>query len=235
MLAKIRDELKTGEWDQFYIIKIARVESNTDRSESEDVLMRICTDKEAFDLGFDPAVTRVVGDSNYMEIKSTLAYNEHTLGYPISVDGRIQTLDARLTIPPALYALKFESKTPDDRRVKARFLDVIGINPFTPDGGILLGFEYIVSESARDKLAPYLKDECSFIPLAVAGVPQPYYIIWVHQIEDALDEERSRLGDDDFCRARNVHFVLYSIWIRSKLLIYSVCHSGSTRWIAISP
>lgn len=160
--------------------------------------MRICTDKEAFDLGFDPAVARVVGDSNYMEIKSTLAHNEHTLGYPISVDRRIQTLGARLTIPPALYALKFESKTPDDRRVKARFLDVMGINPFTPDGGILLGFECIVSESARDKLAPYLKDECSFIPVAVSGVPQPYYILWVHQIEDALDEERSRLGDDDF-------------------------------------
>lgn len=160
--------------------------------------MRICTDKEALESGFDPAVARVGGDSNYIEIKSILAHNEHKLGYQISVDRRIQSLDARMTVPSALYALKFESRPSDDRRVKARFLDVIGINPFTPDGGILLGFECIVSESARDKLAPYLKDECTFVPVELAGAPQPYYILWVHKICDSLDEERSRLGDDDF-------------------------------------
>ena len=168
--------------------------------------MKICTEQEALAVGFDPAVARVMGDSNRIEISLAFSHNEHKLGYPISADRRIKALNAREIVPPALSDLKFFSKPSDDHRVKAKFLDAIEINSFTPNGGILLGFDCAVSEVARDKLIPFLKDECTFVPIEIQGVPQPYYIMWVHKIYDALDEERSRLGDDELSPERKRPF-----------------------------
>ena len=168
--------------------------------------MKICSDQEALEAGFDPAAARVIGDSNYMEINLVFAHNEHKLGYPISVDRRIKALDARKIVPSAINTLKFQSKSLDDHCIKPKFLDVIEVNSFTPNGGVLLGFDYVVSEFARDKLLPYLKNECTFVPVEIADVPQQYYIMWVHHICDVVDEERSRLGEDELSPERKRPF-----------------------------
>lgn len=157
--------------------------------------MKKISDAEAIERGYNLDVMPVWGEMERMEVVSTVAHNEYDLNFPISVDSRIHTLEARMAIPSDLYKLKFRSIPPHDHRIKPKFMDAIGLSNATPDNGILLGVSTIVSESARDKLLDFLDGECSFIPVEVIGAPQQYYILWVHKICDALDESRSRLTD----------------------------------------
>lgn len=160
-------------------------------------MMKLYSDDEAVQEGYDPTVVASYGNIDYFCIFAAQFHHEINLNYPISIDERIHSLDARMEVPPMLKDMKFKSEVFPDRRIKPRFLDVMGLSPVTGEppnrGGLLAGIQTIVSESARDKLAPYLKDECIFVPTCVEGAPEPYYILWVRTICDALIEEQSIL------------------------------------------
>ena len=159
--------------------------------------MKINTEEEALAKGFDPAVCRISGDYNHVSVNPLSLHHEIKLNFPISVDTLIHSFDARTEVPPLVSSFRFESGPPHERKVKVKFLDALSIDRHTLDC-FILGMDTLVSESARDKLAPFLKEECSFIPVDLVGAPQPYFVMWIHKICDAIDEERSLLGNDDW-------------------------------------
>ena len=158
--------------------------------------MRICTGQEVMGLGFDPAISRGHGDIKTVETQCAVQHDARRLGYLISVDERIHSLDARRSIPLAISHLGFKSVVLEGMRTKRRFSDMSKIDGFTLDC-TLLGVDTLVSEMARDKLVPFLGDECSFIPVVVEGAPWPYCLMWLHRLFDAFDTTRSLLRDDD--------------------------------------
>jgi len=160
--------------------------------------MKRYTEEEAIQKGCDPAVVVAYGNIDYLHIFAAQHHHEIKQGYPISVDERIHRLDARMEVPPLLTTMTFIAEARPDRRIKPKFLDIMGISPVTRESelgenGFFKGASTLVSESARDKLAPFLKEECVFVPTTVEGAPQPYYILWVRKIFDALDEERTQI------------------------------------------
>jgi hypothetical protein len=162
--------------------------------------MKLNTDEEAIQKGFDPSVVAAYGNIDFLHIFSAQFHDEIDLGYPISTDERVHELSARLDVPPILHTMKFKCEPWPDRRIKPRFLDVMGLSSLTGDsskrGGSLRGIRTIISQSACDKLAPYLKNECVFVPTEVEGAPEPYYILWVRTICDAIDENHTSLARD---------------------------------------
>jgi hypothetical protein len=51
------------------------------------------------------------------------------------------------------------------------------------------GVDTLVSQSARDKLAPYVARQCEFLPVEVENVEQPYYALWITRLLDVMDPE----------------------------------------------
>lgn len=58
----------------------------------------------------------------------------------------------------------------------------------------LMGFHTLVSNSAKEKLEPYIKDECAFLPLTLVGAPEQYWVLYVTKIVNCLDMSRSKFG-----------------------------------------
>jgi hypothetical protein len=88
--------------------------------------------------------------------------------------------------------LEYECQPNDDRRIKFAFADVI-----TSLGGEQ-GVSNLVSESAAAKLEPYLRGQAEFHPAKIKSTPEPYYLLWVKQVVDALDYERSVLRSVEY-------------------------------------
>lgn len=63
------------------------------------------------------------------------------------------------------------------------------------------GGDLFVSQRAMEKLLPYVREECEFIPAEIEGAKQPYYLLWVTKLIDALDYERSALQDVPWAEA----------------------------------
>jgi hypothetical protein len=57
--------------------------------------------------------------------------------------------------------------------------------------GSWIGGDLFVSQTAAQALASHLKGQCIFVPAALENAPEPYYLLWVTTIVDALDEQRS--------------------------------------------
>lgn len=94
--------------------------------------------------------------------------------------------------------LEYECGPNDDPRTKLVFADAIG--SFDPE----FGANILVAESAVAKLEPHLKDQAEFHPARVANTPEPYYLLWVKRVVDALDYERSALAPVEYLKRDEV-------------------------------
>jgi hypothetical protein len=61
-------------------------------------------------------------------------------------------------------------------------------------GGGGLGFGNFVSERVMHLLKPHIGHECDFLPVEMRGIDGQYYGMWVRNIVDAMDEEKSVLN-----------------------------------------
>lgn len=85
----------------------------------------------------------------------------------------------------------------DDRRIKFAFADAI--SSFDTE----FGAGTLVSETAVERLAPHLVGQAEFYPARMVGAPQPYYLLWVKRVVDALDYENSKLARVDYLNEGN--------------------------------
>lgn len=90
--------------------------------------------------------------------------------------------------------LSYEISPNEDRRVK--FVVADAISSFEA----VFGAEVLISESAARKLEPYLQGQAEFHPAKVANAPQPYYLLWVKHVVDALDYENSTLAAVEYLK-----------------------------------
>lgn len=88
--------------------------------------------------------------------------------------------------------LRYQCVPNDDRRIKFVFADTI--TSFDREEGA----GNLVSESAAAKLEPYLRGQAEFHPANIQGAPEPYYLLWVKHVVDALDYERSVLAPVEY-------------------------------------
>lgn len=139
-------------------------------------------------------------------------------GYPsfsgLTLDCRIEDRD-----PDRFSRVKFAKTFPKYETVKANspepeYLDALTfpkfdfvVGPPKPYGRILrktplfldahsilhhpFGFSNCVSQRFVDHMARHLEGQCEFVPAEVEGAPSPYFILWVTQMLDALDEEQT--------------------------------------------
>ncbi|HSI11011.1 MAG TPA: DUF1629 domain-containing protein [Chthoniobacter sp.] len=57
------------------------------------------------------------------------------------------------------------------------------------------GGDLFVSKEAMERLRPHVGKECEFVPAEIEGAAQPYYLLWITNLIDALDRERSVMQD----------------------------------------
>jgi hypothetical protein len=169
------------------------------------------SEEELTQMGKDTSVCSVEGDGTKLWV-SPLTPLDEIVPSPWRVlypEDEIPDCNVRKTPPSVLSGLKFKAVLPEGKRGYARercYQDAITAGA--------IGFKTIVSESAANKLAPYLGDECIFVPVNLDGAPQTYYIMWLTKIYDAVDEKRSMILDATYPgqkRAFNVSFFLKDI------------------------
>lgn len=57
------------------------------------------------------------------------------------------------------------------------------------------GGDLFVSEGAARQLETYVRDDCRFVPALIDGVNEPYFLVWITTLVDALDYQASDAVD----------------------------------------
>jgi hypothetical protein len=106
--------------------------------------------------------------------------------------------DSVRTYPGWPKWLEYECLPSDDPRVKFVFADAIG--SFDAE----FGAEILLSETAVAKLEPFLGGQAEFHLAKVASTPEPYYLLWIKSVVDAIDYERSILAPVEYLKRDDV-------------------------------
>ena len=86
--------------------------------------------------------------------------------------------------------LKFNSVSSDKQIRDIDFNLPDSINIFS----LKQGLEMIVSDTAKQKLYPYIKHECAFLPVDLVDISSEYWVLYVTNILDCLDIRNSKFG-----------------------------------------
>ena len=149
---------------------------------------------EAIAAGHDCSAFGIYASVRPFYAVSDVSHDEIEAGYPISCDSKSDDLNCRAIVPLRLKEFRFRLEL-NERASKSReLMDAIhistsGIEPFSR----LVGFDTLVSERARDELAPHVGSECEFVPAEVRDVPGEWFVMWVTKLIDPVDVDHSKL------------------------------------------
>ena len=125
-----------------------------------------------------------------MYVFGNVEFNDIDLGYMIAVDRVNDSLDCRKNPPSALEIIEFRSQDPDaSTGITPRYSDCMMVFDSAEPEYFCDGFVNVVSEKARDRLEPLVKDEIAFIKTEVSGASEKYFILWPKVICDVVAED----------------------------------------------
>ena len=61
--------------------------------------------------------------------------------------------------------------------------------------GLLLGFEHVISSRAREVFEREFPDSATYLRVDVEGVAEPYWVLWINTVLDAIDLSHSDVTD----------------------------------------
>jgi hypothetical protein len=140
-------------------------------------------------------------------VASPEALHDRSHHYYFLPEAKVDDLSAREVAPPFPPWARHRLTVPSGRK---RYVPASAINGMSSwSGGDLF-----VSEKAMERLQPHLEGECEFLPAEIDGVPEPYYLMWITKLVDALDREKSTMQavswtEPDGTRLKRIHDVVF--------------------------
>jgi hypothetical protein len=173
---------------------------------------------EAIDRGIDCSAFAIFASVNPFYAVGAIPHDEHALGFPIACEERTPDPRCRKTVPEALHKLSFrivanERASPSALR-RGVATDAIHIaNASSNPECSFVGFHTLVSARAREAIESVDSDECVFIRTELQGVDGDWSIMWIKNVVDAVDLERSNLevlswrdNGDELLRPKRLFF-----------------------------